>query len=134
MWNSIPIICSSASGFRAPSIKEQYFTFDHTAAGYVVYGGVRYLWGKDGAFMEDKETKTFRNFDTILENAEYFLFHPNLTVTSSVLLEKSMLEKVGLFDPTLSSSEDDHLYYRLALNYKFFALPEPVFYRRRRLV
>jgi outer membrane receptor for ferrienterochelin and colicins len=26
-------------GFRAPSIKEQYFTFDHTAAGYVVYGG-----------------------------------------------------------------------------------------------
>ncbi len=28
-----------AYGFRAPSLKEQYFTFDHTAAGYVVYGG-----------------------------------------------------------------------------------------------
>lgn len=28
-----------AYGFRAPSIKEQYFIFDHTAAGYVVYGG-----------------------------------------------------------------------------------------------
>jgi outer membrane receptor for ferrienterochelin and colicins len=26
-------------GFRAPSIKQQYFTFDHAAAGYVVYGG-----------------------------------------------------------------------------------------------
>ncbi|NOY89554.1 MAG: TonB-dependent receptor [FCB group bacterium] len=26
-------------GFRAPSIKEQYFIFDHTAAGYIVYGG-----------------------------------------------------------------------------------------------
>ena len=26
-------------GFRAPSIKQQYFTFDHRAAGYVVYGG-----------------------------------------------------------------------------------------------
>ncbi len=26
-------------GFRAPSIKEQYFIFDHSAAGYVVYGG-----------------------------------------------------------------------------------------------
>lgn len=26
-------------GFRAPSIKEQYFVFDHRAAGYVVYGG-----------------------------------------------------------------------------------------------
>ncbi|MEW5795884.1 MAG: TonB-dependent receptor [Candidatus Zixiibacteriota bacterium] len=26
-------------GFRAPSIKQQYFTFDHTAAGYIVYGG-----------------------------------------------------------------------------------------------
>ncbi|RME22715.1 MAG: TonB-dependent receptor, partial [Candidatus Zixiibacteriota bacterium] len=27
-------------GFRAPSIKEQYFIFDHSAAGYVVYGGL----------------------------------------------------------------------------------------------
>ncbi|MFH1686726.1 MAG: TonB-dependent receptor [bacterium] len=26
-------------GFRAPSIKQQYFVFDHTAAGYVIYGG-----------------------------------------------------------------------------------------------
>ena len=26
-------------GFRAPSIKEQYFVFDHSAAGYIVYGG-----------------------------------------------------------------------------------------------
>ncbi|MBU0984959.1 MAG: TonB-dependent receptor [candidate division Zixibacteria bacterium] len=26
-------------GFRAPSIKQQYFTFDHIAAGYIVYGG-----------------------------------------------------------------------------------------------
>ncbi|UCD64731.1 MAG: TonB-dependent receptor [Candidatus Zixiibacteriota bacterium] len=26
-------------GFRAPSIKQQYFVFDHTAAGYIVYGG-----------------------------------------------------------------------------------------------
>ncbi|MFQ5453104.1 MAG: TonB-dependent receptor domain-containing protein [Candidatus Zixiibacteriota bacterium] len=26
-------------GFRAPSIKQQYFIFDHTAAGYIVFGG-----------------------------------------------------------------------------------------------
>ncbi|UCE23805.1 MAG: TonB-dependent receptor [Candidatus Zixiibacteriota bacterium] len=26
-------------GFRAPSIKQQYFIFDHTAAGYIVIGG-----------------------------------------------------------------------------------------------
>ena len=26
-------------GFRAPSIKQQYFIFDHTSAGYIVYGG-----------------------------------------------------------------------------------------------
>ncbi len=26
-------------GFRAPSIKQQFFVFDHTAAGYIVYGG-----------------------------------------------------------------------------------------------
>ena len=32
-------IHDAGRGFRAPSIKEQYFIFDHTAAGYVVYGG-----------------------------------------------------------------------------------------------
>lgn len=26
-------------GFRAPSIKQQFFIFDHSAAGYIVYGG-----------------------------------------------------------------------------------------------
>ncbi|MDF1544535.1 MAG: TonB-dependent receptor [bacterium] len=26
-------------GYRSPSIKQQYFVFDHTAAGYIVYGG-----------------------------------------------------------------------------------------------
>ena len=28
-----------SGGFRAPSIKELYFVFDHSAAGYLVYGG-----------------------------------------------------------------------------------------------
>ena len=27
-------------GFRAPSIKQQYFVFDHSSAGYIVYGGM----------------------------------------------------------------------------------------------
>jgi outer membrane receptor for ferrienterochelin and colicins len=30
---------SIGKGFRAPSIKELYFIFDHSAAGYIVYGG-----------------------------------------------------------------------------------------------
>ncbi len=30
---------AASKGFRAPSIKELYFIFDHSAAGYVVYGG-----------------------------------------------------------------------------------------------
>ena len=110
---------------------EKQMNFAVTHPGHVVYGGARYLWGKDGTFTEDDSAKIYRNFDTIPENAEYFLFHPNLTMTSSILLEKSMLEKVGRFDQTLSSSEDDDLYFRLALNYKFHALQEPVFYRRR---
>jgi outer membrane receptor for ferrienterochelin and colicins len=29
----------AGEGFRAPSIKELYFIFDHSAAGYIVYGG-----------------------------------------------------------------------------------------------
>jgi outer membrane receptor for ferrienterochelin and colicins len=34
---------SIARGFRAPSIKELYFVFDHSAAGYIVYGGGNHL-------------------------------------------------------------------------------------------
>ncbi|OGC95982.1 MAG: hypothetical protein A2W25_09570 [candidate division Zixibacteria bacterium RBG_16_53_22] len=30
---------AASQGFRAPSIKELYFIFDHSAAGYIVYGG-----------------------------------------------------------------------------------------------
>ncbi len=30
---------SIAQGFRAPSLKEEYFIFDHSSAGYIVYGG-----------------------------------------------------------------------------------------------
>ena len=30
---------SVAEGFRAPSLKEGYFVFDHSSAGYIVYGG-----------------------------------------------------------------------------------------------
>jgi hypothetical protein len=42
-----------------------------------------------------------------------------------------MLDRVKLFDESLESSEDDNLFFRLAMHYKFFALNEPVFYRRR---
>ncbi len=31
---------SVGRGFRAPSIKQQYFIFDHLSAGYIVYGGM----------------------------------------------------------------------------------------------
>jgi len=34
-------------GFRAPSIKQQYFIFDHIAAGYIVYGGGVDFPGRD---------------------------------------------------------------------------------------
>ncbi len=42
MWrpsNAFKLRGFVGKGFRAPSIKEQYFIFDHTAAGYIVYGG-----------------------------------------------------------------------------------------------
>jgi outer membrane receptor for ferrienterochelin and colicins len=42
MWNPIDLFTLRGSigrGFRAPSIKELYFEFDHRAAGYIVYGG-----------------------------------------------------------------------------------------------
>jgi glycosyltransferase involved in cell wall biosynthesis len=109
--------------------KQMDFLISHP--GFVVYGGARYLWEEQGGFVESEDTKTFKNFDTIQENLEYILFHPNLTITSAILLEKSILDAEGFFDVSLSCSEDDNLYMRLAMRHKFFALHDPVFYRRR---
>lgn len=36
---SLKLRGSVGRGYRAPSIKQQYFIFDHTSAGYIVYGG-----------------------------------------------------------------------------------------------
>ncbi|MFH2055652.1 MAG: TonB-dependent receptor [bacterium] len=47
---------SYAGGFRAPSIKELYFRFDHSAAGYLVEGG-----------GEDLKPETSRNFSATVE-------------------------------------------------------------------
>lgn len=47
---------SYAAGFRAPSIKELYFRFDHSAAGYLVEGG-----------GEGLKPETSRNFSATVE-------------------------------------------------------------------
>jgi len=46
----------AGKGFRAPSIKEIYFRFDHSAAGYLVYGG-----------LEDLEPETSDNYSLTAE-------------------------------------------------------------------
>jgi outer membrane receptor for ferrienterochelin and colicins len=46
MWNPGSLLTlrgSISRGFRAPSIKELYFEFDHSAAGYIVFGGGKNL-------------------------------------------------------------------------------------------
>ena len=37
-WDEIKLRASAGFGYRAPSAKELYFTFNHLSAGYVVYG------------------------------------------------------------------------------------------------
>ena len=51
-------------GFRAPSIKEQYFVFDHTSAGYIVYGGNAIdpaTIGSDADFQEMQEENSINS-------------------------------------------------------------------------
>jgi hypothetical protein len=99
--------------------------------GYVVYGGSNYIRKEGNRFVESGQIRSFKNFDTIRENFEYILFHPNLTITGTVLFEKSLLDKTGYFDETLHICEDDHLFIRMAAHSNFHALNEPVHYRRK---
>lgn len=46
--------------------------------------------------------------------------------TSSVMLRKSCLDRVGLFDPGIEAFEDWDIYLRLALKYNIGTIPEPL--------
>ena len=51
-------------GFRAPSIKQQYYIFDHIAAGYVVYGG-RVELPDDIELSEDFEYRPLKDENSL---------------------------------------------------------------------
>lgn len=110
---------------------EKQMIFLKSNPDYVVYGGRNYIRKEGDRFVESGQIKLFRNFDTIQENLEYFLYNSNFTITSTLLFEKSLLEKTGSFDETLQLCEDDNLILRMAAYRKFHALNEPVDYRRK---
>jgi glycosyltransferase involved in cell wall biosynthesis len=110
---------------------EKQMDFLASNPGYVVYGGRNYIRKEGNRFVESGQIRLFKNFDTIRENFEYILFHPNLTITGTVLFEKSLLDKTGYFDESLRVCEDDHLFIRMAAHSNFHALNEPVDYRRK---
>jgi glycosyltransferase involved in cell wall biosynthesis len=110
---------------------EKQMDFLSSHPGYVVYGGRNYIRKGGSGFKESGQIRLFKNFDSIRENFEYILFHPNLTITSTVLFEKSLLDKTGYFDESLHICEDDHLFIRMAALSYFHALNEPVDYRRK---
>ncbi|MCJ8280166.1 MAG: glycosyltransferase [Rivularia sp. ALOHA_DT_140] len=80
----------------------------------------------------DEESKSLgRKFTSDIEgNALKQLLEQNTIVTSSVIVRRSCLEKVGNFDNNLTSSEDWELWVRIALHYSIAIIKEPlVFYR-----
>lgn len=64
-------------------------------------------------------------------NALSSLIRVNFIPTSSVLVRKSILEKVGVFDTTIRYGEDLELWARIALEYEIVCLPEVLIYYRR---
>lgn len=110
---------------------EKQMNFLTSHPGYVVYGGRNYILKEGSGFVESGQIRLFKNFDSIRENFEYILFHPNLTITSTVLFEKSLLDKIGIFDESPDICEDDNLFIRMASHSNFHALDEPVDYRRK---
>lgn len=110
---------------------EKQMDFSASHQGYVVYGGRNYIRKEGNGFVETGQIRLFKNFDSIRENFEYILFHPNLTITSTLLFEKSLLDKTGNFDESLHICEDDNLFIRMASHSNFHALDEPVDYRRK---
>lgn len=81
----------------------------------------------------DEESKSLgRKFTSNIEgNGLKSLLEQNTIVTSSVIVRRSCLERLGNFDINLSSSEDWELWVRIAANYLIAQIKEPlVFYRQ----
>lgn len=60
-----------------------------------------------------------------------YLFQRVFIYLSGSMFPKSVLQKVGSYDESLRIGEDYDLWLRLSLKYRFIALPEPTFKRRR---
>lgn len=59
------------------------------------------------------------------------IFTKVFVFTSSVMVRKSILEKIGCFDETLTISEDRDLWLRICSNYPTAYINEPLSYKRR---
>ena len=72
----------------------------------------------------------------VCENREDLIFSflskkSVIGITPSVVVKKSILDKVGVFDEKLLTSEDTDLWVRILSKYDYFAFEDPLFVRRK---
>ncbi len=90
----------------------------------IVYGPYLRI-DKNGVLCGESKEKLYSGYVT------RHLFQRIFVHTSGSMLPKSVLQEVGSYDESLRVCEDYDLWLRVSLKYRFVALPEPTFKRRR---
>lgn len=95
----------------------------------IIFGGSRYIWENSNK----TRVVNYKNFKKREEFFKYLAYLPSnkIAFTCAVICNKKCITKVGNFDTSLNNAEDWDLWLRLAIQYPFYALPSPVFYRRK---
>lgn len=90
--------------------------------------GHNYAFVCSDSYVIDETGKIIKTFGKGIYNYETFesLYEENFVLVLTVLLRRRCLEDVGLFDETLSMSEDYDLWLRIAKRYKFKHLSSPL--------
>lgn len=91
----------------------------------ILYGGFY--------FINDKSEK-LKEVKLYLENSNEFTFHHLLVSTSmngcTALIPKKIFDDIGMFNPTLRSTQDYDMWFRMARKYEFICMKETLILSR----
>ncbi len=89
------------------------------------------LYARMWSYHVDDRMKRRLEPRTVLRSFEQLLNGPNTVTTSTVIVRRTCLDTVGLFNPTLPAVEDHELWLRVARRFAIGFLDEPVAEYRR---
>ena len=120
-----------ADDIWCPKKLEQQIDYARQHPDTIVAGGRQCLDCRGHSPVMLDSTVHFTNFPTRAEMLTYLLHVPYFCGLSSLIVSRTMIDTVGMFDESLRTVEDDDLIFRMLRVYNFYSIPDVVVIRRK---